>query len=160
MNCFSATIENAIKATILKFGNNTIPETWLRTSLNNVDYRHMDATQYFPQVLIQASNKYQESEGATLAVDIQLDCATYFEDDVTCSQLNALMASVEKVLDRFYWGNDSDDAQAFFASLVCADFPNFCFGGLTPNQSGYVTIQDGAQVFPYAATIHFTLRRA
>ena len=156
MNCYAAVIENAIKATLLKFGGNTIPETWLRTSLNNVDFRHMDATQYFPQVLIQASTKYQESEGATLAMDIQLDCATYFEDDVTATQLNALMASVEAVLDRFQWADMHDGAQSYFCQLVREERPHFCFGGMTPNQTGFLTIQDGAQVFSYGATIHFT----
>ncbi len=156
MNCYASVIENAIKATILEYGENTIPETWLRTSLNNVDYRHMDAAQYFPQVLIQASTKYQESEGATLAIDIQLDCATYFDDDPTCTQLNAIMGSVEAVLDRFYWADIHDDAQNYFCQLVRQERPNFCFGGMTPNQTGFLTIQDGAQVFSYGGTIHFT----
>lgn len=156
MNCYAAVIENAIKATLLKFGGNTIPETWLRTSLNNIDFRHMDVTQYFPQVLIQASPKYQESEGATLAMDIQLDCATYFEDDVTATQLNALMASVEAVLDRFQWADIHDESQSYFCQLVREERPNFCFGGMTPNQTGFLTIQGGAQVFSYGATIHFT----
>ena len=95
-----------------------------------------------------------------MAVDVQLDAATYYEDDITCTQLNALMASVEKVLDRFYWRDNADEAQNFFCSLVAKDFPNFCLGGMTPNQSGYVVIQEGAQVFSYAATIHFTLRKS
>ncbi len=157
MNCFASVVENALKDTILKFGEDTIPETWLRTSLNNIDYRHLSAKQYFPQVLIQASTKYQETEGTTLAVDIQLDCATYFEDDITCSQLNQLMGNVESVLDRFHLSDDETDEQAYFADIVRRDFPSFCFGGFTPNPTGFVTFSEGAQIFSYAGTLHFTL---
>ncbi len=157
MNCFASVIENAIKDTLLKFGEGTIPETWLRTSLNNIDYRHLSAKQYFPQVLIQASTKYQESEGATLAVDVQLDCATYFEDDCTCAQLNQLMGNVESILDRFYFADDASEVQTYFIDIVRRDYPSFCFGGFTPNSNGFVTFSEGAQIFSYSGTIHFML---
>lgn len=157
MKSFASVIENAVKDTLRHYAGDTLPSSWVRSSLDNIDYIHLKAEEYFPQVLVQSSVKYQEDEGATLAVDIQVDCATYFEDDVRCTKVSSILGNVEGVMDRFYWGNDTDEAQAFFAEVVQRDFPTFCFGGFTPNAGGFLAIADGVQVMSYAGTIHFTL---
>lgn len=153
----AAKFEQAFKI-VLQEQANTLQPIWLRTSYDNADLRNMTSAQIFPQVFIQVSSPYTETEGTTWAVDFSLSTATFFEDDINANINSNISGAVENIIFGLVNFKDETIVSAFVAELQKQFDNDICFGGLTlSNTGGYLTINDGALVSMLSGTIHFTM---
>lgn len=151
--------ERAIAGLLREYAESTDGTTWIRCASDNVDFTKEDAKRAFPQMLIAASGKYMETEGTTWAVDISVDCDTWYLDDPTCRVRSAMYRDVERILDSLISPcvRGCDDVVNSFVGRVQSYAPDFLLGGLEPTNGGMPVIAGGVQSMNYSATIHFSL---
>ena len=153
---FPEVIEYAIKETIRTYAGDCIPVRWLRSAQQQGDAVNADGRQYFPQLLITSSSKFRESEGCTWAVSFEVACITWHEDDPGASQRAAMFEDVERIMDALVEADADNEIRRYFIGKVLEHRPTFALGGMTPIETT-PELENGAQIFSYRGTFHFSL---